>query len=88
MSLLNVIGNIHIVKIINYKSQYLYVPYKSVTEFYHLFLVNRAQIAEVNTGVSTAATQQYYVVCKLQNVKSTTFTAKGPQPCWNQEFLL
>jgi Ca2+-dependent lipid-binding protein len=50
-------------------------------------IVNRAQIADVNTGVSTAATQQYYVVFKLQNVKSTTFTAKGPQPCWNQEFL-
>ncbi|XP_073978403.1 unc-13 isoform X4 [Rhodnius prolixus] len=28
-----------------------------------------------------------YVTLKLQNVKSTTVTVKGPNPCWNQDFL-
>ncbi|KAI5726174.1 hypothetical protein M8J77_024855 [Diaphorina citri] len=29
-----------------------------------------------------------YVTLKLQNVKSTTVTVKGPSPCWEQDFLL
>jgi hypothetical protein len=29
-----------------------------------------------------------YVALKLQNVKSVTQPLKGPQPCWEQEFLL
>ncbi|KAF6210477.1 hypothetical protein GE061_013583 [Apolygus lucorum] len=29
-----------------------------------------------------------YVTLKLQNVKSTTVTVKGPNPTWNQDFLL
>ena len=29
-----------------------------------------------------------YVTLKLQNVKSTTVPVKGPQPCWEQDFLL
>nr|CAD7267046.1 unnamed protein product [Timema shepardi] len=29
-----------------------------------------------------------YVTLKLQNVKSTTVTVKGPNPCWEQDFLL
>eukprot|EP00093_Oithona_nana_P002561 02561.XXX_38193_41566_1 [CDS] Oithona nana genome sequencing. len=28
-----------------------------------------------------------YVTLKLQNVKSTTVPVKGPQPCWEQDFL-
>ncbi|KAI5725443.1 hypothetical protein M8J77_015459 [Diaphorina citri] len=28
-----------------------------------------------------------YVTLKLQNVKSTTVTVKGPSPCWEQDFL-
>ncbi|XP_060525961.1 protein unc-13 homolog B isoform X4 [Cylas formicarius] len=28
-----------------------------------------------------------YVTLKLQNVKSTTVTVKGAQPCWEQDFL-
>uniref|UniRef100_A0A0K8SFA8 C2 domain-containing protein n=1 Tax=Lygus hesperus TaxID=30085 RepID=A0A0K8SFA8_LYGHE len=28
-----------------------------------------------------------YVTLKLQNVKSTTVTVKGPNPTWNQDFL-
>ncbi|KAJ9574566.1 hypothetical protein L9F63_008262, partial [Diploptera punctata] len=28
-----------------------------------------------------------YVTLKLQNVKSTTVTVKGPNPCWEQDFL-
>ncbi|XP_038222163.1 phorbol ester/diacylglycerol-binding protein unc-13-like [Zerene cesonia] len=28
-----------------------------------------------------------YVTLKLQNVKSTTVTVKGPTPCWEQDFL-
>ncbi|EEB16051.1 unc-13, putative, partial [Pediculus humanus corporis] len=33
--------------------------------------------------------QQYnsYVTLKLQNVKSTTVTVKGSNPCWEQDFL-
>lgn len=46
--------------------------------------VRRAQIAD---GNSISATTNFYVTLKLQNVKSTTFTAKGPQPFWEQEFL-
>ena len=49
------------------------------------FLVKRAHIAEGN-GIT--ASSNFYVTLKLQNVKSTTFTAKGPQPYWDQEFLL
>lgn len=29
-----------------------------------------------------------YVTLKLQNVKSTTVTVKGANPCWEQDFLL
>lgn len=29
-----------------------------------------------------------YVTLKLQNVKSTTMTVKGANPCWEQDFLL
>lgn len=29
-----------------------------------------------------------YVTLKLQNVKSTTVTVKGAEPCWEQDFLL
>nr|XP_024217218.1 phorbol ester/diacylglycerol-binding protein unc-13-like [Halyomorpha halys] len=38
------------------------------------------------TGIQA---QQYntYVTLKLQNVKSTTVTVKGPNPCWEQDFL-
>ncbi|XP_066996127.1 phorbol ester/diacylglycerol-binding protein unc-13-like, partial [Anabrus simplex] len=36
-----------------------------------------AQAAQYNT----------YVTLKLQNVKSTTVTVKGPNPCWEQDFL-
>ena len=50
-----------------------------------IFLVKRAQIVEGN-GIT--ASSNFYVTLKLQNVKSTTFTAKGPQPYWDQEFLL
>ncbi|KAH0534470.1 hypothetical protein KQX54_004232, partial [Cotesia glomerata] len=28
-----------------------------------------------------------YVTLKLQNVKSTTVTVKGANPCWEQDFL-
>ncbi|KPJ15782.1 Phorbol ester/diacylglycerol-binding protein unc-13 [Papilio machaon] len=38
--------------------------------------------------LSIAATQfNTYVTLKLQNVKSTTVTVKGPTPCWEQDFL-
>jgi protein unc-13 len=46
--------------------------------------VKRAQISEGN-GIT--ASTNFYVTLKLQNVKSTTFTANGPQPHWDQEFL-
>ena len=29
-----------------------------------------------------------YVTLKLQDVKSVTQPIKGPQPCWEQDFLL
>ncbi|OWR48101.1 putative unc-13 [Danaus plexippus plexippus] len=39
--------------------------------------------------VGIQATQfNTYVTLKLQNVKSTTVTVKGPTPCWEQDFLL
>ncbi|XP_073960325.1 unc-13 isoform X6 [Choristoneura fumiferana] len=38
--------------------------------------------------VGIQATQfNTYVTLKLQNVKSTTVTVKGPTPCWEQDFL-
>ncbi|XP_066151235.1 protein unc-13 homolog B isoform X6 [Euwallacea fornicatus] len=38
--------------------------------------------------VGAQATQfNTYVTLKLQNVKSTTVTVKGPSPCWEQDFL-
>ncbi|XP_049702299.1 phorbol ester/diacylglycerol-binding protein unc-13 [Helicoverpa armigera] len=39
--------------------------------------------------VSMQGVQQFntYVTLKLQNVKSTTVTVKGPTPCWEQDFL-
>ncbi|XP_041981015.1 uncharacterized protein LOC121734469 [Aricia agestis] len=38
--------------------------------------------------VGLQATQfNTYVTLKLQNVKSTTVTVKGPTPCWEQDFL-
>ena len=59
-------------------------------------IVRRAQLVGVNgtsaTGTAAAVTlsapTNFYVTLKLQNVKSTTITAKGPQPCWEQDFLL
>jgi hypothetical protein len=36
----------------------------------------------------TAANYNTYVTLKLQNVKSTTVTVKGANPCWEQDFLL
>ena len=50
-----------------------------------IILVKRAQIAEGN-GIT--ASSNFYVTLKLQNVKTTTSTAEGSQPHWNQEFLL
>lgn len=29
-----------------------------------------------------------YVTLKVQNVKSTTITVRGDQPCWEQDFML
>ncbi|KAM7415624.1 hypothetical protein PAMA_017922 [Pampus argenteus] len=29
-----------------------------------------------------------YVTLKVQNVKSTTVTVRGDQPCWEQDFML
>lgn len=29
-----------------------------------------------------------YVTLKVQNVKSTTITVRGEQPCWEQDFML
>ncbi|KAM9393392.1 uncharacterized protein KZ484_004556 [Pholidichthys leucotaenia] len=29
-----------------------------------------------------------YVTLKVQNVKSTTITVRGNQPCWEQDFML
>lgn len=37
------------------------------------------------TNISPQAS--IYVTLKLQNVKSTTVPVKGPQPCWEQDFL-
>ncbi|XP_077287918.1 protein unc-13 homolog A-like [Arctopsyche grandis] len=34
-----------------------------------------------------AAQFNTYVTLKLQNVKSTTVTVKGADPCWEQDFL-
>lgn len=45
--------------------------------------VRRAQLA----GPQAAAQSNIYVTLKLQNVKSTTLAIKGPQPCWEQDFL-
>ena len=61
----------------NLKIWFIYIAF--------IFLVKRAQIVEGN-GIT--ASSNFYVTLKLQNVKSTTFTAKGPQPHWDQEFLL
>lgn len=36
----------------------------------------------------TASQFNTYVTLKLQNVKSTTITVKGNEPCWEQDFLL
>jgi hypothetical protein len=36
----------------------------------------------------SAANYNTYVTLKLQNVKSTTVTVKGANPCWEQDFLL
>lgn len=36
----------------------------------------------------SAAQFNTYVTLKLQNVKSTTVTVKGADPCWEQDFLL
>lgn len=39
---------------------------------------------------ATISAEQFnsYVTLKLQNVKSTTVTVKGANPCWEQDFLL
>jgi hypothetical protein len=38
--------------------------------------------------IVSAANYNTYVTLKLQNVKSTTVTVKGANPCWEQDFLL
>ncbi|XP_017778411.1 PREDICTED: protein unc-13 homolog B isoform X14 [Nicrophorus vespilloides] len=38
-------------------------------------------------GAQAASQFNSYVTLKLQNVKSTTVTVKGPTPCWEQDFL-
>ena len=63
----------------------LILSFTEASDFKILFLVKRAQIAEGN-GIT--ASSNFYVTLKLQNVKSTTLIAKGPQPQWGQEFLL
>ncbi|OXU32233.1 hypothetical protein TSAR_008054 [Trichomalopsis sarcophagae] len=43
-----------------------------------------------NLSYIDESSQQFntYVTLKLQNVKSTTVTVKGANPCWEQDFLL
>ncbi|XP_063589634.1 uncharacterized protein LOC134766632 [Penaeus indicus] len=48
-------------------------------------LVSRKSLAK-NT-IMGADQLNSYVTLKLQNVKSTTVCVKGPQPCWEQDFL-
>eukprot|EP00094_Tigriopus_californicus_P005578 TCALIF_05375-PA protein Name:"Similar to Unc13a Protein unc-13 homolog A (Mus musculus)" AED:0.64 eAED:0.64 QI:0/0/0/0.5/1/0/2/0/50 len=45
-------------------------------------IVRRAQLVGPQVAQSTV-----YVTLKLQNVKSTTVPVKGPQPCWEQDFM-
>ena len=46
-------------------------------------------VRRANLNPSSAATQSsVYITLKLQNVKSTTVPVKGPQPNWEQDFLL
>lgn len=51
-----------------------------------IFAVKRAKYI----GVQDIQAAQFntYVTLKLQHVKSTTVTVKGPEPCWEQDFLL
>ena len=51
---------------------------------YCIQIVRRAKLV----GAQAAAQGSVYVTLKLQNVKSTTAPVKGPDPSWEQEFLL
>ncbi len=42
----------------------------------------------VLTGLFFADKFNVYVTLKVQNVKSTTITVRGEQPCWEQDFML
>nr|XP_045622771.1 uncharacterized protein LOC123773199 isoform X5 [Procambarus clarkii] len=44
-------------------------------------------VKRANLSGSQAEQLNSYVTLKLQNVKSTTVCVKGPQPCWEQDFL-
>ena len=48
-----------------------------------MFLVKRAKLIG-----DQSAQFNSYVTLKLQNVKTTTITVKGTEPCWEQDFLL
>ena len=50
---------------------------------FYSFTVRQAQLVGPQAYQVNA-----YVALKLQNVKSTTLPLKGPQPCWEQDFLL
>ena len=47
-----------------------------------LLSVRRAQL------VGPQAESSVYITLKLENVKTTTVAVKGPQPSWEQDFLL
>jgi hypothetical protein len=55
-----------------------------ITMFLPCFSVHKAILSTTNISPQASI----YVTLKLQNVKSTTVPVKGPQPCWEQDFLL
>ena len=81
MSLLNVTGNVIFklpaVQSGGQKSKIIFL-------FLFFFSVRKATLSTEN--ISPQA--NIYVILKLQHVKSTTVPTKGPQPSWEQDFLL
>ena len=61
-----------------------YLPYTLFDLPLICTVVRRAKLV----GAQAAAQGNVYVTLKLQNVKSTTAPVKGPDPIWEQEFLL
>ena len=83
MSLLNVTGNV-IFKLPTVQSG---GGQKSEIIFLFLFFFFSVRKATLSTeNISPQAS--IYVILKLQHVKSTTVPTKGPQPSWEQDFLL